>query len=109
MISERTKAALGALKAKLAKGPIRRPNGKLLRKLGGPRQREASRLGVATNKLLADQYARSILPVIEQVQRSGVVSLSGVARELQLRGMATRKGGQWSAAQVASIIRRQSS
>jgi hypothetical protein len=45
-------------------------------------------------------------PVIEQVQRSGVTSLSGVARELELRGVRTRKNGRWSAAQVSSIIRR---
>jgi hypothetical protein len=44
--------------------------------------------------------------VIQQIQASGVQSFRGVARALAARGIKTARGGEWSAVQVADILRR---
>jgi DNA invertase Pin-like site-specific DNA recombinase len=66
MISERTKAALAAAKAR----------GK---KLGGPKLALATKLGNAANAANADRFAENVAPVIRQVQKSGATSLRAVA------------------------------
>jgi DNA invertase Pin-like site-specific DNA recombinase len=90
MISERTKAALAAAKAR----------GK---KLGGPKLALATKLGNAAN---ADRFAANVAPVIRQVQRSGATSLRAVAAALTARGIPTARGGDWNAAQVANVLKR---
>jgi DNA invertase Pin-like site-specific DNA recombinase len=93
MISQRTKAALAAAKAK----------GK---KLGGPKLAQARLKGHAANREAADRFAKNVQPIIEQIRASGVTSLRKIAAALQARGMATARGGQWNAAQVANVMRR---
>jgi hypothetical protein len=61
----------------------------------------------AANRAAADGFAANVLPVIHQIQASGVQSLRGVARALSARGVKTARGGEWSAVQVADILRRQ--
>lgn len=92
-ISARTKAALAAAKAR---GRV----------LGGPKIATARALGAAANKNAADRFAANILPLIRQIQESGATSLRAVAAVLAARGIATARGGEWSAAQVANILRR---
>src|SRR5262249_57385759 len=48
----------------------------------------------------------NVLPLIQQIQASGIKSLRGVARALTARGVKTACGGDWSAVQVADILRR---
>jgi DNA invertase Pin-like site-specific DNA recombinase len=69
MISERTKAALTAAKAR----------GK---KLGGPKLATATKLGNAAN---ADRFAANVAPIIRQVQKSGATTLRAVAAALAAR------------------------
>ena len=92
-ISKRTKEALAAAKARGVK-------------LGNPRLADAIE---ATNKArqeAADAFAANVLPIIRQIQKSGVSSLRGVAKALSARGIKTARGGAWTAVQVSDILQR---
>jgi DNA invertase Pin-like site-specific DNA recombinase len=92
-ISARTKAALAAAKARGAK-------------LGNPRLADACAQVNAARQEAADAFAANILPIIHQIQNSGISSLRGVARALSARGIRTVRGGEWTAVQVSDILRR---
>lgn len=92
-ISERTKAALAARKARgLPLG-----NGLNLK-----RQVEGRQLGTAARQQRARARAQELWPLIEQLQRGGF-SLRAVARELARRGIPTARGGQWTASRVQKV------
>jgi DNA invertase Pin-like site-specific DNA recombinase len=93
-ISERTKAALAAAKAR----------GK---KLGGPRLAAARKASIKARSEAADAFAANVRPIIKEIQASGVSSLRGVARALTARGVPTARGGSWSDVMVADVLRRQ--
>jgi DNA invertase Pin-like site-specific DNA recombinase len=93
VISQRTKAALAAAKAR---GIV----------LGNPRLAETTALALAAKKLEADRFAKNVAPIIRDIQSSGVASHRGIARELIDRGFATARGGEWTAVQVGSILQR---
>lgn len=93
LISARTKQALAAAKERGVK-------------LGGPKQAEAAKLGAATNRENADRFAANTLPVIREIQASGVTSLRGVARALNARGVPSARGVPWSPVAVSNIIKR---
>lgn len=98
LISNRTKAALAAAKAR----------GK---KLGGNRGakltakvRAAGRAEVANR---ATARAADLAPIIEEIRAAGIVSLRGIAATLNERGISTPRGrGEWSAVQVSRVLRR---
>jgi DNA invertase Pin-like site-specific DNA recombinase len=92
-ISERTKAALAAAKAR----------GK---KLGGPRLAQARKKSLAARRAAADAFAANTRPIIEQIQASGVSSLRGVAKALNARGVRTARGSEWTAVQVSNVLER---
>jgi len=92
-ISERTKAALAAAKAR----------GK---KLGGPRLAAARQASIKGRSEIADAFAANVRPIIKEIQASGVTSLHGIARALAARGVKTARGGEWSDVQVAAVLRR---
>ncbi len=93
MIGQRTRDALRAAKAR----------GK---KLGNPKLADARKRAVQGNKSAAARYAANVLPVIREIQASGIKSLRGVARALTARGIATARGGAWSPVQVSAILQR---
>src|SRR5262245_29158311 len=93
IISARTSAALKAAKAR----------GK---RLGNPKLADARRHAAAARKEIAYRYSANLLPVIREIQRSGVKSLRGVARALAARGIPTARGGAWTPVQVSDILRR---
>jgi DNA invertase Pin-like site-specific DNA recombinase len=93
IISARTSAALKAAKAR----------GK---RLGNPQLSEARRHAAVAKKEKADRHSANVLPVIREIQRSGIKSLRGVARALAARGVATARGGTWTPVQVSDILRR---
>src|SRR5262245_38775207 len=78
IISARTSAALKAAKAR----------GK---RLGNPKLSEARQHAAAAKKERADQYSANIMPLIREIQASGVKSLRGVARALAARGIPTAR------------------
>lgn len=98
MISDRTRAALAAAKARgVALGwaiPARIEE-----------QRQAARKGAMRNAQKADQHAANILPIIRQIAARGA-SLRQIADELNDRGIKTARGGLWHAATVRNIMAR---
>jgi DNA invertase Pin-like site-specific DNA recombinase len=93
MISARTSAAL-----KAAKGRGKR--------LGNPKLVEARKQAARARIERADRYSANVLPVIREIQESGVSSLRGIARALAARGVPTARGGSWTPVQVSDILRR---
>ena len=90
MISQRTKAALAAAKARGIK--LGCPNGAMhLRGYG-------NKAAVQAIKAHAQERAENIAPTIAEIQRSGIVTLRGIAQELNSKGILTARGGEWHAA-----------
>jgi Resolvase, N terminal domain len=61
------------------------------KRLGNPKLSEARRHATAARKESADRYSRNVLPVIREIQRSGIKSLRGIARALAARGIPTAR------------------
>lgn len=94
MISERTRAAL---RAKRARGEL----------LGNRRNLpEAQALGVAAIRAEADQRAQSLVSVFRELRDAGISTFLGIAHALNARGIPTPRGGRWHASTVARIARR---
>ncbi|MER9403678.1 recombinase family protein [Mesorhizobium caraganae] len=93
VISKRTRAALTAAKERGVK-------------LGGPKLVEAQRRSMEVRMAQADDFAANILPIIRDIQASGVKSLRQIAVALNVRGIASARGGTWTAVQVTDIINR---
>jgi DNA invertase Pin-like site-specific DNA recombinase len=93
LISERTRAALQACKAR---GQV----------LGNPKLGKARPKAVAALKLNADQFAQSVGPIIAEIVRAGVTSERQIAKALNARGVATARGGIWTGVQVNAIRER---
>jgi len=92
-ISTNTKAALQAKKAAGAK-------------LGNPRLGEARAKGIAIMQAAADQHAANVLPVIREVQATGVKTLQAIADALNARGVHTSKGSTWTPMAVRRVLAR---
>jgi DNA invertase Pin-like site-specific DNA recombinase len=92
-IAQRTRDALQAAKAR----------GK---RLGNPNLERARQRALEANSEAAERFAANVLPIIKQIQKSGVSSLRGVAKALSARGVKTARGGEWTAVQVSDILRR---
>lgn len=90
-ISERTKAALKAAKARGVK-------------LGGLRDKTEARN--AAVKAKADRFAASVLPVIQTMRNAGE-TLQTIADALNTAGKPTARGGKWTSTAVKRIIDRQ--
>jgi DNA invertase Pin-like site-specific DNA recombinase len=98
MISERTKAALQAAKARGVK-------------LGGNRgavlTAEAREAGCKAVTARADARAADLAPTVADIQAAGTTSLRGIAAELNRRGIRTPRGvGEWKAGQVSQLLAR---
>jgi DNA invertase Pin-like site-specific DNA recombinase len=94
MISERTKAALAARKARgLPVGGFR---------AGAKLTAKARQAGVKAVQALADRRAADV----RELQASGVASLRGIADELNRRSIRTPRGGDWLAGSVSQLLAR---
>ena len=94
-ISDRTRAALAAAKARGVALGWSMPG-------RAGEQRHAARKGAERNARKADQHAANVLPVIRQIAARGA-SLRQIADELNARGIKTARGGLWYAATVRSV------
>jgi DNA invertase Pin-like site-specific DNA recombinase len=92
-ISERTKAALAAAKARGTR-------------LGTPDPAGAVRRMGKALKARTSQFAANILPLIREVQAGGHTSLNAIAGQLNARKVATARGGRWTHVQVRQILAR---
>jgi DNA invertase Pin-like site-specific DNA recombinase len=98
MISDRTRAALAASKARGTK-------------LGGYRgvkiDDAARAASVASRRAVADARAADLAPIVAELKESGVASLGAMARALSDRAIPTARGGQkWTETQVSRVLSR---
>jgi DNA invertase Pin-like site-specific DNA recombinase len=94
LISERTRNALAAKKAKGAA-------------LGNPHNLDkAGALGRATQQDEAKRLAGNILPVIRSIQASGITGMVAIATALNGRGVRTPRGGRWHCSSVRNVLNR---
>jgi len=96
LISERTKAALGA----------RKVTGTRLGNQVNPA--EAAARGRAVSVAEADRFAASMRPLFEQLYRDGIFSYRGIAKALNSRGVRTARGAGWQVSNVRNLISRSS-
>ncbi|WP_245183172.1 MULTISPECIES: recombinase family protein [unclassified Haematospirillum] len=100
-ISQRTKAALAAAKARGVK-------------LGGYRGYELTEdqrgRGLERSAEVrasgANQRAVSLLPIISTIRAEGITSMGGIAKALNDRNVPTPAGGQWHPMSVSRLLRR---
>lgn len=94
MISERTTAALQAVKARGVK-------------LGSPHPERGNAVAVPILKEQADEFAAQIMPHVREIMQLGVTDLRGIAAALERRNIKTRRGNdKWHASQVANLLKR---
>jgi DNA invertase Pin-like site-specific DNA recombinase len=95
VISERTKVALAALKARGVE-------------LGSPTPEIGSKAGNKAKVEKADKYAFNVKPIIFSLIESGsATTLREIAKALQNRGIKTPRGGEvWHPSQVSNIMKR---
>jgi DNA invertase Pin-like site-specific DNA recombinase len=95
LISERTRAALRAAKARGVK-------------LGTDHLTDDDKArgrvpGLATMKAKADTFAHDLAPVVRELREAGR-TLREIARHLNAEGFATRHGRSWNATQVMRVL-----
>jgi DNA invertase Pin-like site-specific DNA recombinase len=103
MISQRTKAALGAAKARGKR--LGNPNGARALRAAGAGQTGWT-AGAIGNRAAANKFAAQLAPVIEAIRADGIASLEGIAAELNARGILTARGGRWYATTVRNLLAR---
>jgi len=93
-ISERTKSALQAAKAR---GTV----------LGSPTPQNGSKVGLNAIQARCNAYATKVAPTLQDIVSRVGTNLRQVAFELQLRGIKTARGSDvWHPAQVSQLLRR---
>ena len=99
-ISRRTKEALAVAKSRGMR--LGNPNGAAALKRAG-KGGVALRAAVSAN---AQDFALDLAAVVADIRNDGTASLRVIAGELTLRGIRTRRGGQWSVSNVKGLLRR---
>ena len=93
MISQRTKSALQAAKARGTK-------------LGSPQPKKGAAIRSRVLQEKADRFAANVLPVIRGLQAQGITSNKALARALNLRGIPTANKRQWYGSTVRNLLHR---
>ena len=102
MISERTKAALGAYKAQ---GGVLGPATFKDRKGWQKKATVARQLGTARNVELSRDAYHEVLPLAQELRRDGL-SLAAIASRLNAQDYKTRMGKPWNKSQIKRILDR---
>ncbi len=103
-ISERTKAALAAAKARGVKlGGLRGPAREF-----AVFSRKGSAAGAAVRAAKAAKRIEDLLPVMEHICADGSMSLRAIAAQLNMQGIPTPtpRGGKWYPVQVQRVLRK---
>src|SRR5258708_14431292 len=69
-------------------------------------EENASRRGASANRWAADAHALALLPTIRTLMEAGFVSQRELANELNRRGIATARGGNWHRNTALRLLRR---
>lgn len=94
LISERTKAALAARKARGGA-------------LGNPTNiREAGEIGRASLIGVADAHAEDLLPPLRTLRSEGTIPIGAITRSLNDRKIPTPRGTRWHISSVANLLAR---
>jgi DNA invertase Pin-like site-specific DNA recombinase len=100
LISERTKAALAAAKARGVK--LGNPNG--ARALKG--KQVGNKEAVAAVKAYAEHRAANLKGIVDDLRSQGIKSIRIIAAELNARDILTPRGGAWHPTSVARLLAR---
>lgn len=100
LVSERTKAALAAAKARGVK--LGNPNG--ARALRG--KQVGNNEAVAAVKAYAEQRAENLRGIVDELRSQGVDSIRAIANQLNARGILTPRGGAWHPTSVSRLVER---
>jgi DNA invertase Pin-like site-specific DNA recombinase len=100
LISERTRAALAAAKARGVK--LGNPNG--ARALRG--KQVGNKQAVAKIIANAEQHAENLRPIVDDIRASGITSVRKIAAELNNRDVLTANGATWHPTTVARLLDR---
>src|SRR6201987_4343170 len=100
LISERTKAALAAAKARGVK--LGNPNG--ARALRG--KQVGNTQAVAAVKANAEHRASNLRAIVDAVRVKGILSVREIAHELNARGILTPRGRAWHPTSAARLLSR---
>lgn len=100
LISVRTKSALAAAKARGVR--LGNPNGAAALRRAG-KGNAASALSQAAT---AQEFAERFREKVEELRGQGVVSLGGIAAELNAQSLPTPRGGKWHASSVRNLLGR---
>jgi DNA invertase Pin-like site-specific DNA recombinase len=98
LVSERTKAALAAAKARGVK--LGNPNG--ARALRG--KQVGNHAAVATIKAQAQQHASNLGTIVSEIRAAGITSVRAMADELNNRAILTPRGATWHPTSVARLL-----
>lgn len=93
LISTRTKAALGVIKAR---GGV----------LGSPTPEIGAEAAGKVVAAQADKMAESVMPIINDLRRKGLTTYRELAEALNARGVPTARGGEWFASTVRNYVLR---
>lgn len=99
-ISDRTRAALAAAKARGKRLGWSMPSRR-------QEQHRATARAVRANKGKADLFAANVLPIVAQVRAAGITTLEGIAAALNARGIKTARGGHWHPTTVRNLLARE--
>jgi DNA invertase Pin-like site-specific DNA recombinase len=101
MISARTKAALGAAKARGVKLGGQRGSPERM----GSMARKGNAASAAVRRAASAKRNEDLLPVIEDMRAAGLTTPRQIADGLNGRGITAARGGTWSAVQVRRILK----
>ena len=94
LIAQRTRDALAAKKAQ---GAVLGNRTNLT---------EAQAMGAAANRKAAVDFAANVLPIIRQIEASGITGPRAIATALNARGVRTARGGEWHHSTVRNLLSR---
>lgn len=100
LISERTKAALAAAKARGIK--LGNPNG--ARALKG--KQVGNKQALITIKGNANRRAANLRSIVDDLRAEGVSSVRGLADKMNAKGILTPRGGRWHPTSAARLLSR---
>ena len=93
-------------RTKRAQAAVKRRRRKTASEIGTGWTKAARERGAESIAARTNARARTLAPTIKRARAAGATSLHAIARYLNEQGIPTTRGYEWSAVQVARVIRR---